>query len=188
MQVTEQSGTREHVMSSALEMFAVRGFRGTSTRAIADHAGVSQPVVHYHFRSKAALFEEVLEKSVDAWVAQVEEILGSGVASPTEVLRQTGAAVLDQSKANRLLRSLGAEDDQRLVASARSKLTAAMARVGAAIAPPGHSPGPVLFAYLTALSEVAAMGDDEKAVYGFTEDSMLEEGVAMVLRYLGIGE
>ncbi len=188
MRVAEEPGTREQVMNSALEMFAERGFRGTSTRAIADHAGVSQPVVHYHFRSKAALFEEVLEKSVDAWVAQVEEILDGAMTSPAGVLRETGAAVLGQAEANRLLRSLGSEDDQRLVASSRGKLTAAMARVGAAIFPPGCNPGPVLFAFFTALSEVAAMGQDEKAVYGFTDDMMLEEGVAMVLRYIGVDE
>ncbi|MFO0629615.1 MAG: helix-turn-helix domain-containing protein [Polyangiales bacterium] len=48
---------RERVLRAALEVFAERGFEATGTTEVARRAGVTQPLVHYHFASKAALWE-----------------------------------------------------------------------------------------------------------------------------------
>src|ERR1043166_2663224 len=47
---------REEIVSVALEHFAVGGYHGTSTEAIAREAGISQPYLFRLFRTKGGLF------------------------------------------------------------------------------------------------------------------------------------
>jgi len=56
---------RDRILRVALEEFAANGFEGTSMAHIARRAGVTQPLVHYHFASKDAL-----------WRAAVDNVLG----------------------------------------------------------------------------------------------------------------
>src|SRR5262245_13720798 len=51
--------TRERVMEAAGELFAERGFRGTTMRAIAETAGTNLASAHYHFGSKEKLYLDV---------------------------------------------------------------------------------------------------------------------------------
>ena len=51
--------TRERVMEAAAALFAERGFRGATMRAIAETAGTNLASAHYHFGSKEKLYLEV---------------------------------------------------------------------------------------------------------------------------------
>jgi AcrR family transcriptional regulator len=51
--------TRERVMEAAAELFAERGFRGATMRAIAENAGTNLASAHYHFGSKEKLYLDV---------------------------------------------------------------------------------------------------------------------------------
>lgn len=53
--------TRSAILAAARACFAERGLSGTSTRAIAQRAGVTQPLIHHYFGTKHALFVGVLE-------------------------------------------------------------------------------------------------------------------------------
>ncbi|MGQ0699641.1 MAG: TetR/AcrR family transcriptional regulator [Panacagrimonas sp.] len=55
---------RERVLHAALECFGAFGFEGTSTRAVAERAGVSHPLLLYHFDSKEKLWRNTLEDVV----------------------------------------------------------------------------------------------------------------------------
>jgi AcrR family transcriptional regulator len=48
--------TRQSLIEAAGELFAENGFNGTTTRAIADRAGVTLGGIHYHFGSKEELY------------------------------------------------------------------------------------------------------------------------------------
>ncbi len=48
---------RERILSAAESLFAVRGFEGVSTTQIAKVAGITQPLIHYHFKNKEALWK-----------------------------------------------------------------------------------------------------------------------------------
>jgi AcrR family transcriptional regulator len=50
------SDVRARVLQASLECFGAFGFAGTSTRAVADRAGVSHPLLLYHFQSKEQLW------------------------------------------------------------------------------------------------------------------------------------
>jgi AcrR family transcriptional regulator len=89
---------REVIATAATELFAERGYQGTSIEEIAKRSGVTPPVVYDHFASKQDLYRSLLEahfaglrevwgrhftgedpaerriaRSFDAWFAYVEE-------------------------------------------------------------------------------------------------------------------
>lgn len=47
---------RDELLAAAIRCFAMRGFEGASTREIAREAGAKQPLLYYHFGSKADLY------------------------------------------------------------------------------------------------------------------------------------
>jgi AcrR family transcriptional regulator len=53
--------TRRHILIAAREALAADGAAGTTTRAIADRAGVQLSLVHYHFGGKQQLLAAVLD-------------------------------------------------------------------------------------------------------------------------------
>ena len=53
---------REVIVAAAAELFAERGYRGTSMGEIARRSGVSPPVVYEHFPSKVDLYRDLLER------------------------------------------------------------------------------------------------------------------------------
>ena len=48
---------RDRILDAAEQLFAVRGFEGVSTTQIAKAAGITQPLIHYHFKNKEALWK-----------------------------------------------------------------------------------------------------------------------------------
>jgi AcrR family transcriptional regulator len=89
---------REVIATAATELFAERGYRGTSIEEIAKRSGVTPPVVYDHFASKQDLYRSLLEahfaglrevwrqhftgedpaaqrvaRSFDAWFAYIEQ-------------------------------------------------------------------------------------------------------------------
>ena len=60
--VARGDATRSQILAAAREVLAADGYSGTSTRAVADRAGVQLSLVHYHFGGKQGLLLEVLER------------------------------------------------------------------------------------------------------------------------------
>lgn len=53
---------RQHFIEAALHLFSTRGFRGTTTKAIADAAGVSEGLLFRHFSTKEDLYAAILRE------------------------------------------------------------------------------------------------------------------------------
>ncbi len=51
---------REAILNAAIEVFARKGYAGSSIREICQAAGVTKPVLYYHFRSKEHLYQELM--------------------------------------------------------------------------------------------------------------------------------
>lgn len=49
--------TQQKLLAAAVEAFSEGGFKGTSTRDIADRAGVHHPLITYHFKNKDMLWQ-----------------------------------------------------------------------------------------------------------------------------------
>jgi AcrR family transcriptional regulator len=56
--------TRTQILDAAERLFAERGFRGTSIRAITDRAGANLAAVGYHFGSNAELWAAVARRAI----------------------------------------------------------------------------------------------------------------------------
>ena len=63
--------TRRRILAAALDLFADRSYDGASTRDIAQRAGVSQPSLNYHFRTK----HELWCAAVDGLFAELDAAL-----------------------------------------------------------------------------------------------------------------
>lgn len=61
---TSQTDTKQLILDSAEYLFANKGFRGTSMRAITGRARVNIAAVNYHFGSKKTLLEAVIKRRI----------------------------------------------------------------------------------------------------------------------------
>jgi AcrR family transcriptional regulator len=67
--------SRDRILTAALEEFATLGFDGTTTGEIARRAGVTQPLVHYHFASKDALWRAAVASAFQEAIAAFDGVL-----------------------------------------------------------------------------------------------------------------
>jgi AcrR family transcriptional regulator len=87
--------TRGTVLDAACELFAERGYRGTSMKDIAERLGVRAPSLYNHVVSKQQILLEIMDKAMDRALAAQEEAL-AGVSDVAEQLRRaTESLVLD---------------------------------------------------------------------------------------------
>ena len=54
--------TQQKLLDAALEAFSENGFKGTSTRDIAERAGVHHPLITYHFKNKDTLWRAAADR------------------------------------------------------------------------------------------------------------------------------
>lgn len=59
------SDTRDRILASARELFASKGIRNTSIRAVAAAAGVDSALVHHYFGTKEKLFAAAVHIPID---------------------------------------------------------------------------------------------------------------------------
>ena len=76
----QREATRERIVAAALEAFAEKGFRGASTRDIAQRAGTNQGLITYHFQSKDALWRAAADRIFGLLLKELGEKL-AGVDS-----------------------------------------------------------------------------------------------------------
>jgi TetR/AcrR family transcriptional regulator len=74
---TLEVNARQRLLETATELFAEKGYAGTSVREIVEKAGVSKPVLYYYFKSKDGLFYAVLEWAVNIQQKILNEIFES---------------------------------------------------------------------------------------------------------------
>src|SRR6185437_630203 len=63
--VTTTVATKDRILRAAEELFARRGFDGSSLRELTSAAGVNLAAVSYHFGCKEKLIEKVLRRRLD---------------------------------------------------------------------------------------------------------------------------
>jgi AcrR family transcriptional regulator len=68
--------TRRRIVDAAREVLLERGHAATSTRAVADEAGVRLSLVHYHFGGKQGLLLEVLQRENELLLERQQKLYG----------------------------------------------------------------------------------------------------------------
>jgi len=59
------------IRDAAAALFAEKGFTATSTREICEGAGVTKPVLYYHFGSKEELYETLVQEAFNEYQREV---------------------------------------------------------------------------------------------------------------------
>lgn len=54
--------TKEHILETATDAFAAKGFSGVRIDELARDAGINKATLYYHFKSKQEIFESVMER------------------------------------------------------------------------------------------------------------------------------
>ena len=84
---------RQRILDAAQRLFALQGFDVTSTKAIAQEAGVPAGIVFYYFASKQKLLEDLVEER--SFLPELEQILRSApVMQPRDALFELGRRFL----------------------------------------------------------------------------------------------
>jgi TetR/AcrR family transcriptional regulator len=65
--------TRDRIVAAAADLFSERSFDGATTREIAARAGVTQPLLNYHFRSKEELWQAAVDSLFDVLNQTMDE-------------------------------------------------------------------------------------------------------------------
>ncbi len=117
----------QRIVKAAKELFTERGFSNVSVRDICRDANVTPPTVYYYFKSKEALFEAVVSKTIsmeefiarldgcrkrDTFPARIQGFTQEYLSSFPSELINVGLYVrhsteLDSLSANRLMAELG---------------------------------------------------------------------------------
>src|ERR1041384_1919084 len=66
---------RQQIITAAMELFAQKGFRGTTARERATQAGVNEAIIFRYFKTKEELYNAIIEyKPNEHRQAQTEEV------------------------------------------------------------------------------------------------------------------
>jgi len=90
--------TRLRLLAAAAAEFAAKGFAGANVDRIARSARVNKAMIYYHFRSKAALYREILHDMFAAVAANVAAVEDSP-ADPADKIRAFVDAIADAAEA-----------------------------------------------------------------------------------------
>ena len=71
---------REELLVAAAELFTTLGYAATSTRAVAERAGMRQASMYHYVSGKEELLAELLESTVTPSLAYARELLADDTA------------------------------------------------------------------------------------------------------------
>jgi TetR/AcrR family transcriptional regulator len=91
-------GSRDRVFAAAAAEFAARGYAGANVDRIARAARLNKAMIYYHFKSKAALYREILRDMFGAVRARIGEVAASDL-SPENKIRAYIAAIAIEADA-----------------------------------------------------------------------------------------
>lgn len=90
--------SRDRVFAAAAAEFAARGYAGANVDRIARAARLNKAMIYYHFKSKAALYREILRDMFDAVRTSVDAVAHSD-AAPEEKVRRYVEAIATAAEA-----------------------------------------------------------------------------------------
>ncbi|WP_393085395.1 TetR/AcrR family transcriptional regulator [Streptomyces sp. LN704] len=73
---------RDELLDAAAELFTTRGYAATTTRAVAERAGMRQASMYHYVSGKEELLAELLESTVTPSLALARRLLADDTATP----------------------------------------------------------------------------------------------------------
>src|SRR3954447_24534269 len=85
---------REQLIEVASKLFAKHGYEATTTAAIAQAAGVTEPILYRHFESKQEMFVAIVKAVSQQTMEHWQELI-AGMTDPAQQIRQISAEMPD---------------------------------------------------------------------------------------------
>ena len=75
MKNNKNENTESLILEAAKSIFQIKGMDGARMQEIADKAGINKAMLHYYYRSKQMLFEDVFKNAFSLLAPQLNAIL-----------------------------------------------------------------------------------------------------------------
>ena len=93
--------TQQKLLDAAIEAFSENGFKGTSTRDIAERAGVHHPLITYHFKNKDQLWRASADRVFKDFRRSLAQAFEENqVLDPKERMQKLIRAYIYHAKSN----------------------------------------------------------------------------------------
>lgn len=73
IRLTKGERTAQRILDAAEALISARGYRATTVREIAQAAGIQEPGLYNHFKSKERLFSAMLDRALQPLAAAIEQ-------------------------------------------------------------------------------------------------------------------
>lgn len=125
---------RERLRQAAVELIPERGWSAVSTRVLAERAGVTASVVHYHYSSLGSLLIEAVTQAIEAATQSMAAAL-DGIDTPEEAVDALLATADDYTADNPAMllfteAALAATRDEKLREAVSESLDGFITRLG----------------------------------------------------------
>lgn len=109
--ISPQEGTdvRERLIQAGTALFASKGYAATSVREIVARAGITKPVLYYHFRNKEGLFRAIMDGAAclqDKIIAESRDTEGTTLSRITCLFRHFFQGVVEHRDITRMIHNL----------------------------------------------------------------------------------
>jgi AcrR family transcriptional regulator len=190
---------KEALIRAALELIAKKGPAGFTFAEAARWAGVSPAAPYRHFRDRDELLADVARRGFEEFATRLEHAWNGGAPEPFAAFERLGRAYLEFARAEPAYYSAmfeaGVPHDMSPELSAAGDRAFAVIRTASerliARMPQGKRPPALMVAlHVWSLSHgiasLFARGDDGRRKLPMTAEELLEAGVLVYLRGLGI--
>ena len=190
---------REALIQAALDLIAKKGPAGFTFADAARWAGVSAAAPYRHFRDRDALVADVARRGFELFAAHLDRAWNDGRPDPFTAFENVGRAYLafardEPAYSSALFEaglSLDAGPDLREVAERsfavlRAASETLCARLPLAKRPPALMMSLHVWAFSHGIASLFARGDSGRRSLPMTPEDLLEAGVLVYLRGLGL--
>jgi AcrR family transcriptional regulator len=190
---------REALIQAALELIAEKGPVGFTVAEAARSAGVSPAAPYRHFRDRDELIADVARRGFVRFEAELDQAWNNGLPDPLAAFNRVGKAYLAFARGEPAYYSamfeaglpLHAYPDlveagERAFAVLRRAAEALAARLPAAQRPPGLMMGLHIWSLSHGIASLFARGDAARRKLPMSAEDLLEAGILVYLRGLGI--
>lgn len=134
---------RDDILARAAELFAIRGYVGTSMNEVASACGISKPALYHYVRDKSELLAEIASTHVTRLLDLVNEVHMQQLA-PAECLRQLIERFVREYAGARHAHRVLTEDVKFLGAQEQARLLGLQRQVVSGFAQAVHQARPEL--------------------------------------------
>jgi AcrR family transcriptional regulator len=103
LKARKQAYVQEEILSSAVSLFAARGFRAVTIDDIAANLGYTKSVVYYYFKSKNEILWQVFSRIYDAYFESISSIIELGLEpqdAMSRIIRAHATNVMERREWN----------------------------------------------------------------------------------------